>query len=109
VGKEARFEAGLLLRRLQRGERLGMPHSRPMPSIGPRAHELRVRDGEKRLTWRIFYRTDPDAILVVHWFAKKSRETPKGTIDLCRARLREYDDDDDQEDPEDPEGPEGLD
>ena len=30
----ARLEAGLLLRRLQRGDALSLPHSRPMPSIG---------------------------------------------------------------------------
>ena len=41
---EARREAGRLLRRLQEGESLGMPHSRPMPSIGHGVHELRVRD-----------------------------------------------------------------
>jgi hypothetical protein len=29
----ARIEAGVLLRRLQRSERLGLPHSRPMPVI----------------------------------------------------------------------------
>ena len=102
VGTEARLEAGGLLRRLQRGEKLGMPHSRPMPSIGPRVHELRVNDGEKRLTWRIFCRTDPDAILVVHWFAKKDQATPKGVIELCRTRLKEYDRDQEED-------PEGLD
>jgi hypothetical protein len=30
----ARIEAGFLLRRLQKGERLGMPHARSMPSVG---------------------------------------------------------------------------
>ena len=40
----ARLEAGLLLRRLQRGDLLAMPLSRPMPSIGPRCHELRIVD-----------------------------------------------------------------
>lgn len=30
----ARLEAGLLLRRLQQGDVLGLPQSRPMPSIG---------------------------------------------------------------------------
>ncbi len=32
---EARLEAGFLLRRLQKGESFGLPHSRPMPAIGP--------------------------------------------------------------------------
>src|SRR5712692_8300604 len=55
----ARIEAGVLLRRLQRGENLSLPHSRPMPAIGPRCHELRVQDHDK--TWRIVYRIDADA------------------------------------------------
>jgi hypothetical protein len=46
----ARREAGLLLRQLQRGEKLIMPHSRPMPTIGRRCHVLRVPDDDK--TWR---------------------------------------------------------
>ena len=42
--KDARFEAGLLLRLLQRGHKIDMPKSRPMPSIGRGCHELRVVD-----------------------------------------------------------------
>lgn len=53
---EARIEAGFLLRKLQAGHVLAMPHSRPMPSIGPRCHELRIQDKDK--TWRIVYRID---------------------------------------------------
>lgn len=41
----ARMQAGYLLRRLQEGDSLSLPHSRPMPIIGPRCHELRVEDG----------------------------------------------------------------
>jgi phage-related protein len=85
-----RLEAGYLLRRLQQGERLEMPHSRPMPSIGPRCHELRIDDGET--TWRIIYRIDPDAIVILEVFSKKTRTTPKSVIQTCRRRLREYDD-----------------
>ena len=43
-----RIEAGLLLGLLQAGERLSMPHSRPLPSIGPRCAELRVRDAKHK-------------------------------------------------------------
>jgi phage-related protein len=85
----ARLEAGYLLRRLQRGETLGMPHSRPLPSIGPRCHELRIND--ERTTWRIIYRIDSDAIVILEVFSKKSRATPKTIIDVCKRRLREYD------------------
>jgi phage-related protein len=86
---EARLEAGHLLRRLQRGEMLGMPHSRPMSSIGPRCHELRINDAG--VTWRIMYRVDPDAILILEVFSKKSRSTPRSVIDASRKRLRDYD------------------
>jgi phage-related protein len=85
----ARLEAGYLLRRLQRGETLGMPHSRPLPSIGARCHELRIND--ERMTWRIIYRIDSDAIVILEVFSKKSRTTPKAIIDVCKRRLREYD------------------
>jgi len=91
VGKAARIEAGVLLRRLQRGESIAMPYSRPMPSIGRSVHELRVDDRETRSTWRIVYRIDPDAILVVHWFAKKAQQTPTRVIALCKRRLGDYD------------------
>jgi phage-related protein len=87
---EARIEAGVLLRRLQRGESLGMPQSRPMPAIGKRCHELRVRDGAAN--WRIVYRTDGDAIVIGEVFAKKARTTPKDVIANCQRRFREYDD-----------------
>jgi phage-related protein len=85
----ARTEAGELLARLQRGEALSLPHSRPMPEIGPRCHELRVKDAGAE--WRIMYRTDPDAVLVVDVFNKKTRETPPAVIRNGRRRLREYD------------------
>lgn len=39
---QARLEAGLLLRRLQQGQGLSLPHSRPMPAIGRQCHGLRV-------------------------------------------------------------------
>ena len=42
--REARIEAGYLLRWLQRGEKLTLPQSRPMPRVGARCHELRVVD-----------------------------------------------------------------
>ena len=88
--KEARLGAGYLLRRLQRGEKLVMPHSRPMPGIGPRCHELRIVDGTS--TWRIVYRADPDAVIIAEVFQKKTSRTPKRVIAICKARLREYDD-----------------
>ena len=87
----ARLEVGLLLRRLQQGESIGMPHSRPMSSIGARCHELRVRDQNR--IWRIIYRIDHDAIVILEVYSKTTRETPDTVIDACRQRLKAYDTD----------------
>jgi phage-related protein len=88
---EARRWAGFLLRGLQRGRVLTMPDSRPMPSIGARCHELRVRDSQSQVIWRLVYRLDPDAVVIVDIFAKKTRKTPDEVITGCQKRLRQYD------------------
>lgn len=85
----ARLETGLLLRRLQRGERLGLPQARSMSSIARRCVELRIPDGEH--TWRIICRVDPDAVIVAAVFSKKTQQTPQQVIEASRRRLREYD------------------
>jgi len=87
---EARIEAGVLLRRLQRGENLSLPHSRPMPSIGKRCHELRINDQDK--TWRIIYRVDSDAVVILDVFSKTTQQTPQRVIADCQRRLQQYDD-----------------
>ena len=79
-----------MLGRLQEGESLGMPHSRPMPNIGVRCHELRIRDETKN--WRIFYRTDADAIVIAEVIEKTTQATPKWVIELCKRRFKVYDD-----------------
>jgi phage-related protein len=88
LSAEARIEAGFLLRRLQRGEVLGLPASRPMPSVGSGCHELRILD--VGLNWRLMYYVATDAIVVLDVFAKKTPTTPKAVIDECRKRLRMY-------------------
>ncbi|WP_019503411.1 type II toxin-antitoxin system RelE/ParE family toxin [Pleurocapsa sp. PCC 7319] len=86
--REARIEAGYLLRLLQKGELLSMPQSRPMPSIGKRCHELRINDESK--TWRIIYRIEEDAIVIVDVFAKKTNKTPEAVLKRCQKRLKQY-------------------
>jgi phage-related protein len=86
--KTARLEAGYLLRALQRGEKLSLPQSRPMPSIGARCHELRIVD--ENLNWRIVYRIEPDAIVILEVFEKKTNRTPAPVVDVCRKRIKEY-------------------
>jgi phage-related protein len=87
----ARVDVGLLLRKLQAGENLSLPHSRPMPSIGARCHELRIND--RNATWRIVYRIDPDAIVILEVFKITTAKTPLAVIDTCKRRLMMYDDD----------------
>lgn len=89
LSAEARLEAGYLLRLLRRGQPLGMPVSRPLPSFGRRCHELRIND--RGLTWRIIYRVDPDPIMIAELFSKKSQAIPEAVVEVCRRRLREYD------------------
>ena len=85
----ARFEAEFLLRRLQQGEKLPMPWSRPMPSIGKRCHELRINDEDG--TWRIVYRIDEDAILILDVFQNQTPQTPQNVINACKKRISQYD------------------
>ena len=74
---------------LQFGFNLSLPQSRPMTSIGIHCHELRIHDENK--IWRLFYRVDADAIVVILWTEKKTNKTPDEVIDLCRKRLKFYD------------------
>jgi len=85
----ARLEAGYLLRMLQSGETLSMPLSRTMPEIGKHCHELRITDENN--IWRIIYRVDPDAIVILEVFKKKTGKTPKSVIDVCKSRIARYD------------------
>lgn len=87
--EEARSWTGRLIRRLQRGQPLGMPRSRPMPSVGERCHELRIPDGD--VDWRVIYRIDADAVLVVEVFNKTTEATPRHVIEVSQWRLKRYD------------------
>jgi phage-related protein len=86
--RAARLEAGYLLGLLQRGELLSMPHSRPIASIGARCHELRIVDEEHN--WRVMYRVDADAVLILDVFSKKTQATPRDVLENCQRRIRLY-------------------
>lgn len=89
MSEASRREAGYLVGRLQDGATLGMPHARPMPSVGPRCLELRIPDAN--VTWRVMCRVDDDAVVVIRSFAKKTGKTPQSEIKLCQQRLAAYD------------------
>ena len=85
---KARVEAGCLLRLLQQGESLGMPHSRALPGIGPRCHELRITDEGN--IWRIFYHLASDAVVILEVLNKKAARIPESTLRNCERRLKIY-------------------
>lgn len=66
-----------------------MPHVRPMRSIGARCHEVRITDEDQ--IWRIIYRVDSDAIIILEVFSKKTNRTPQRVIEACKRRLKLYD------------------
>lgn len=72
---------------LANGKSLGMPISRPLPSIAKGLHELRLsgEGGE----FRVFYVIKVgDAIYVLHAAQKKKQELDKKTRELLLNRLR---------------------
>ena len=86
--KEIRIDVGRGLFRLQIGERIGMPNSRPMREVAAGVSELRVK-GEDG-SYRVFYYTASSrGVLVFHAFVKKTQRTPPLEIELARKRLKE--------------------
>ena len=80
-----RHRLGYEVFKLQMGETPG--DSRAMPSVGPGVWEVRVRE---RGAYRLLYIVDGStAVYVLHAFEKKSRATPRRSIHVARARLRE--------------------
>lgn len=49
-----------------------------------------MRINDEHLTWRIIYRTDSDAILILDIFEKKTATTPQTVIATCKKRLQRY-------------------
>jgi phage-related protein len=86
--KEVRICLGRGLFRLQMGERLKMPNSRPMPGIAAGTSELRLK-GEDGSYRAFYYTASSQGILVFHAFVKKTRRTPPLEIELARKRLKE--------------------
>lgn len=86
--RTARLEIGWLLRKLQMGENLRLPESRPMKIIGSNCHELRIKD--KDIIWRIIYHIHSEAIVVLEIFKKKTNKTPSQIIKNCKLRLKDF-------------------
>ena len=86
--KEIRIRLGRGLFRLQIGDQIGMPNSRPMPGVAAGVSELRVR-GEDGAYRAFYYTASARGVLVFHAFVKKSQRTPPLEIELARKRLKE--------------------
>jgi phage-related protein len=86
--EDVRRECGKIIFDLQKGEKLALPLSRPMPSVAAGVQELRIKD--RAGAYRIFYYTKlAESVLIFHAFVKKTRKTPPHEIGLARMRLRE--------------------
>ncbi len=76
------------LAKLELGLSLSMPLSRPMPSIGPRVHELRFRD--RSGIYRVVYFLALNRVVhVLCAFKKTTQKTEQRYIELAKQRLRE--------------------
>lgn len=83
-----RREFGKVIFDLQKGEKLSMPLSRPMPSVARGVEELRIKD--RSGAYRVFYYTRlADSVLIFHAFSKKTQKTPPHEIALAQKRLKE--------------------
>lgn len=82
---EARQRTGVELFAVQLGE--NPSDWKPMPTVGLGVNELRIHAGNE---YRVIYLARfPEAIYVLHAFAKKTRQTPKPDIELAARRYRE--------------------
>jgi phage-related protein len=86
--EEIRGDLADALARLDAGQALSMPLSRPMPSIGRGVHELRLKD--RTGAYRVVYAVvATGTIYLLHGFRKKTGATPKRNIEIARKRLME--------------------
>jgi phage-related protein len=90
----ARRALGQAVWELQQEVKLGMPLSKPIPSVGAGVEELRVKD--RAGAYRAFYYVrSKRGVVVFHAFEKRTQKTPKLEIALGARRLREMLDEED--------------
>jgi phage-related protein len=86
--EDIKDKLGQALLDIQRGLKLMMPKSRPMPSVVSGAEELRVK-GKDGIYRAFYYTRDERGILLFHAFVKKAQKTPVLEIELGRRRFWE--------------------
>ena len=83
-----RKHIGQAILELQKGEKLSMPLSRPVKSVGFGVEEVRSKDLNG--IYRTFYLARLlNRIIVFHAFVKKTQKTPKKEINIAKKRLKE--------------------
>lgn len=90
----ASFPAGIredladAVARLELGQTLSMPLSRPMPSIGKGVHELRLRDesGAYRVIYVLASRM---GVHLIYAFKKTSEKTARRDLEVAQRRVKE--------------------
>lgn len=84
---EVREDLADAIARLERGQQLSMPLSRPMPSIGKGVHELRFR--ERSGIYRVIYfLAGASQIWLLHAFKKTTQATSSKDIAIAKERLK---------------------
>lgn len=73
--------------RLERGHKLSMPLSKPMPSIGKGVHELRFKD--RSGIYRVIYvLAGASKIWLLHAFKKTTQTTALKDLAIAKERLK---------------------
>ena len=85
--EEVRGELADAIARLELGQMLSMPLSRPMSTIGSGVHELRFRD-KSGIYRSIYWLAGKNGIYLLHAFQKKAQKTPPQNIAISKDRLR---------------------
>ena len=86
---EIKKDLGSILTKLQKGEPVGHPDTKPMINVAPGVFEIRLKDGSG--AYRAFYiLKTAHGIMVFHSFKKKTRKTPIQEIETGKRRLKAF-------------------
>jgi len=85
----ARLETGVVLRRLQRGDAIGLPHVRPMPVLGARCAEIRNLRCDRNMAHPVS--PGPGCSCHRRGVCEKDASNPKSILDTAKDRFRQYD------------------
>lgn len=87
--QEVKKDLGSILTKLQKGELVGHPDTKPVINFAAGVFEIRLKGAGG--AYRAFYIIRPmDGILVFHSFKKKTRKTPQSEIGTGRRRLKAF-------------------